>query len=314
MAGDVTQPNDSGGAGAVAPAPRLSLSLSASDREALLILAGVIVVSVGLRFLTYDPVADGDHTRYVKTALFGGAAAAVVWLLMRIQTGARSLIPLLAAAAVLLSGDAVHYVRRLNPITRGGPVQEVQTTFTEDTAARRQWDFEITGSGKARFDQGALVLESPPSSTAYIQGQLGPTPDARVNWWLPVGLAERERSERLSWRATVNRTRGYYVVSEMRRLVIQVVSYGIHITYPDDQNVNQGTEIQHPVGSDGQPHDWEILRDPARIRLLIDGKEIWSATQREALGMIKLGETRVDPEHGGSMRLERASYESFLER
>src|SRR5262249_31589109 len=189
------------GAGAVAPAPRLSLSLSAPDREALLILAGVIVVSVGLRFLTYDPVADGDHTRYVKTALFGGAAAAVGWLLMRTRPGARSLLPLRAPAAVLLSADAVHYGRRLTPIPRGGPVQEVQTTFTEDTAARRQWDFEITGSGKARFDQGALVLESPPSSTAYIQGQLGPSPDARVNWWRPVGPAERERPERLAWPA-----------------------------------------------------------------------------------------------------------------
>ncbi len=295
-------------------AGRLAGLLPAVDRRAVMILAALITLSVGLRLLTWDVIADGGQSRYVKTALFGGASAAVVWILMRVQTGPGSWVPLLAAGLVLFSGDAVHYVRWAHPITRGGPIQVVDTTFADEASARREWDFEMTGGGRVRFEPGAVVLDSPPNSTAYMQGRLGAAPDARINWWLPVGLAERERQERLSWRATIRRTHGYYVVAELRRLLIQVVGYGVHVTYPDEGNVARGQEIPHPLGGDGQPHDWEITRDRHQIRLLIDGREVWSAGQREALGQIKLGETKVDPEHGGSMRVERAAYQSFLER
>ncbi|MDQ3703498.1 MAG: hypothetical protein M3442_21645 [Chloroflexota bacterium] len=289
-------------------------ALPRADRRALAILAALIVASVALRLLTWDVIADGGQSRYVKTALFGGGAAAVVWALMRVQTGPSSWVPLIAAALVLASGDAVHYVRRTNPITRGAPIQSVDVPLTDEATARRQWDFELSGAARVRFEPGAVTLDSPPNSTAYMQGKLGEAPDARINWWLPVGLAERERNERLSWQATIRRTHGYYVVAEVRRLLIQVVNYGIHVTYPDEQNIARGHEIPHPLGSDGQPHEWQIIRDTRQIRLLVDGKEVWAAGQREALGQIKLGETKVDADHGGTMRVQRAVYQSFLER
>jgi hypothetical protein len=138
----------------------------------------------------------------------------------------------------------------------------------------------------------------------------------RVNWWLPVGLAERERTERLTWRASVNRTGAFYVVTELRRLLIQAVSPGLHITYPDpaNRNASRGYDVAHPAGSDGQVHEWQLVRDARQITLSIDGQQVWSAAAHEPFNQVKLGETKRDPEHGGSMRVESVGYASALER
>jgi hypothetical protein len=278
-------------------------------------LAAIVVVSVGLRLATYNPIADGSGTRSIKTALVGGVAACLVWWLVRLQTAPASRLPLVAAVALLLSGDAVHYARLLNPITRGGPVRQFSPSFANEQAARGAWDFETTGAGTITYDAGALRLASPPGATAYVRGRLAPLPDVSENWWLPLGLAERERSEELTWRAAVQRTGGYYVAVEIRDLLIQVVSYGIHITYPDaGAKALRGHEIQHPLGGDGQVHEWRLSRASGQISLSVDGRPVWSAPQAGELDRVQFGETKADPQHGGTMRLEAVTYVARLER
>lgn len=293
---------------------RMLAWLVPADYRQLAMLAVIILVSVALRLLTWDVVADGGFTRYAKTAIFGGFAAAVVWLLIRIQATPASRLPFLAALVVLLSGDAIHYVRLANPITRGGAVVAVNSDFSGEAPARRDFDFETSGNGRVAFEAGAVRLESPPRATAYLLARLGSAPNVAANWWLPVGLAERERTERLSWQATIRRTGPFYVVSEIRNLLVQAVGYGVHITYPDERKQMRGWEIQHPAGTDGQAHDWVIERDTQRISLSIDGKQVWSTMQHEALNQVKLGETKVDAEHGGSMSVQSVRYSSALDR
>jgi hypothetical protein len=275
-------------------------------------LLGIVAVSLALRLLTWNDVADGPWPRYVKVAIFGAFAAATVWLLVRVQTGPRSLVPLLAAVAVLLCGDVIHYVRLANPMSRGGAVLSFTAAFGGELATRRQWDFETAGAGKVLFEPGAFRLESPPNSTAFAIARVGPRPDVRTNWWLPVGLADREQSERLTWRATVARTGDYYVIAELQPLLVQIVAYGVHVTYPDERGTGQGYELQHPVGADGKPHDWELHRDARQITLRIDGQQVWTAPQRGSLNQLKLGETKRDPLHAGTLRVEAATYVSTL--
>lgn len=293
---------------------RLRRLVREAPRRELAVLVAVIAVSLLLRLVTWNELADGLRDRYVKTTIFGAASAAAVWGLMRLQTGAGSWVPILAAAAVLGAGDAVHYVRLANPIVHGGPVLAFNASFADESAARRQWDIETTGGGAVRFDRGAMVLESPAGGTAYVTARLDSTPDARVMWWLPVGLGEREQAERLSWRASVERTGDFYVVTEIRQLLIQVVSYGLHLTYPDERGTARGHEINHPLGGDGQMHEWVLLRNARQISLSIDGKQVWAAPQRQLWNQVKLGETKADAQHGGRMRVEAVSYTSTLER
>jgi hypothetical protein len=278
------------------------------------IVALIILASLAARLLTWDPVADGAQARHVKTALVGALAATAVWCLVRVQTGAGSRLPLIAAVAVLLSGDAIHYVRVLNPIARGGVVQSFAATFDADSALQSGWEIETTGAGKVATNRGILVLESPPGATAHVAARLGTPPDVYVQWWLPVGLAESERTERLKWRARVQRTGSYYVVTELRNLLVQVVGYGLHVTYPDDQGSMRGYEIPHAVGGDGAMHDWELSRDLRELALFVDGQKVWASSPRGALNQLKLGETKADAQHGGRMEVESASYQSTLAR
>ena len=291
----------------------LAAYLGPRDRLLFGLLALVIVVSVLLRLLTWDVVADGGQSRFVKVTLFAAVSAAVVYVLIRLQTAAGSWIPLFCAVALLLAGDAIHYVRRMHPITRGAPVVEVSVPVTDEVTVRRGWDVEL-GGGQARFESGAVVLHSPAGAAAYLNARIPRVPDVATDWWLPAGLADRQRIERLAWRASVDRTGGFYVVCEAARLLIQAVPYGLHITYPDERNDARGHEVQLPAVNDGRVHDWLLVRDSRQITLSFDGRQVWTAPARGELNQMRLGETKRDPAHGGTMRIEAASYALALER
>ena len=272
------------------------------------------VVLVGLRVVTWNEIADGARSRYVKTAIFGGASAMMVWFLVLLQVGAQKRWPVYCAIAVMLAGDAVHYVRLANPIVRGGPVVAFNASFASTTPLDGQWEVETANGGTAKVEGSTAVLTAGPTGTSYILARLPKEPDVRESWWLPLGLATLEREETLSWRAQVDRTGGYLVITEIKQLLIQAVPYGLHITYPDEMKQVKGHEIQTQVTLDGKMHDWEINRNPREIRLRIDGNEIWKARSQGPLGQFKVGETKRDAAHGGSIKVERASYRTVLTR
>jgi hypothetical protein len=279
----------------------------------LILLATLLLVSISLRLATYHPIADGGGSRYLKAVIVGGVAALLVWWLVRLQTAPGSLVPLACAGLVLVSGDAIHYVRLLNPITRGAPLLSFSASFDNEAAVRRQWDIETGGGGAVTFESNAVRLTAPPGASAYLKARLPARPDVRQSWWLPLGLAERERVEEITWKATIQRSEGYLVMFEASPLLIQVVPYGIHITYPDAQKNVRGYEIQHPLGRDAQAHEWRLRRDSRQISLAIDGRQVWSGPQHGEINQIRLGETKRDAEHGGTIRLEAASYVTRLE-
>jgi hypothetical protein len=155
-------------------------------------------------------------------------------------------------------------------------------------------------------------LESPPGGAAYVVARLGDWPSAHRNWLLPTGLLDLPRVERIAWRAAATRAGAFYVVFESRRLLIQLVPTGIHITYPDQGNIARGHELPHPAGSDGRVRDWLLTRDTRDIALALDGQTIWRAPQREALDQVRLGEPKADPQHAGRLRLESVRYTASL--
>ncbi|NCV00560.1 MAG: hypothetical protein EBV53_05155 [Proteobacteria bacterium] len=76
----------------------------------------------------------------------------------------------------------------------------------------------------------------------------------------------------------------------------------------------KGYEIQTQVTLDGKMHDWEIIRNPREIRLRVDGNEIWKSRSQGPLGQLKVGESKRDAAHGGTIKVERASYRTVLMR
>ena len=55
-------------------------------------------------------------------------------------------------------------------------------------------------------------------------------------------------------------------------------------------------------------------RDNRQIALSFDGRQVWSAPSRGELNQVRLGETKRDSAHAGTMRIEAASYALALER
>jgi hypothetical protein len=268
--------------------------------------AALLLACAALRLLTWRPLADGPLAPFAAATLLSAGAAAVVWALFRAQLAAPSWRPLLPAAALLLCADSVHYIRLASPIVRGQPALAWRHTAAEQ--APRHWELSASAGGAARVEDGALLLESPPGATAAARARLGALPDPRRHWWLPLGLESADRVERLEWRARVERTGRYFVVMSVRDLLIQAVEYGVHVTYPDAAGASRGHEIPHPLGADAQPHDWQVTRTRRDITLRLDGQQVWSAPQRGELNQLVLGETRPDPQHGGSLRVEAAAY------
>ena len=279
---------------------------------AIVLVATVILV--GLRVLTWNEIADGARSRYVKTAIFGGASAMMVWFLVLLQVGAQKRWPVYCAVAVMLAGDAVHYVRLANPIVRGGPVTAFNATFASATPLDGQWEVETANGGTAKVDGSTAVLTAGPSGSSYILARLPKEPDIRESWWLPLGLATLEREETLSWRAQIDRTGGYLVVTETGNLLIQAVPYGLHITYPDASKKAAGNEIQTQATLDGKMHDWVLTRGRDELKLTIDGADVWKTSQQGPLRQLKLGETKRDAEHGGTIRVERATFRRQIAR
>ena len=276
--------------------------------------AALVVLAVASRLVTWDPIAHGNRARHVRVTLVGGVAAAAVALGARALIGPTSRAPLLWIAGVVLAADLAHYSRLLHPIARGAPVVTAGADLRDDTALRRTWDVETSGAGTARVTGGALTLESPPGASAFLASRVPSLPDAQRNWLLPVGLLERERTERLAWRAAVHRTGDFYVIAELRRLLIQSVPYGIHVTYPDERDQLRGHEIALSAAADGGPHDWLIERTATQVALSIDGRPVWSAAAREPITQARLGETKRDTAHAGSMRIEQVFFAIALDR
>ena len=222
--------------------------------------------------------------------------------------------PLDAAAAVLLSGDAVHYVRLANPISRGGPVQSFEATFADPAAARRQWYVEEGGTEGAVRARALSCCRRRPAAARSSSPGWKAAPDMGTRWWLPVALAKDEPREELTWRASVHRSGDYLVVTEVANLLIQAVGYGLHVTYPDERGTARGTRCPTPPSWTGAPTTGRSPGTAGRSCSCVDGTRIWAAPQRGPCASSSWARRRSIPSTAGRSASRSRRYASFLER
>lgn len=280
------------------------------------VVGGLLLVSVVLRLVTWSPVADGPHARYVRTVVAGAVSVIAVYALTR-RVAPVGAVPIVASVATLVAVDALHYVRLAHPVSRGAPVVEASARFTGGTAppsGTLAWEVESDRGGRATWTATGLTLEAPALGVAYVRPHVSGLPNVAVQWWLPLGLAVQGRRERLAWRASVERSGPFFVIGEARGLLIQSTAGGLHITYPDAEGAARGHELPAIDPSDGRPRDWLLTRDQSEVSLSIDGRRVWAQPQRGELSQVRLGETKSDPAHGGRLVLESASFEITLDR
>lgn len=317
-----------------------------------IVLLGLCAVSVALRLVTYDRWADGDLVLYALAAAVPVVGAFAAWGLARVQTTPRALLPWFAALLVLVPGDVTHYLRRLHPSTLAGQLEVVLTdefsgpagaagTGRQADAARSpmpaapvglaplttpsspagaapapdRWIVEVKPGASVSVQDGELRIENAPRAVGFV-GLVLPdrSQTSGRQRWQPVGPYRDAAAEWVEWGGAVRRDGAFYVMLDVRRLLLQATAYGLHITYPGrDQKLTE-YHVEFPEVNDGRAHQFRLERNGELARLYVDGGAVWVQPDAGPWEFVRFGETRSDELHGGTLRLTRVQYGRRYER
>ena len=260
---------------------------------------------------TYRVELDGPRAAFLASHLLSLAAAlallaahAAGWWRHR-AAGWRS-VALLAACVALLP-PAVHAARAA---ARGTPVTQTLESPLRYGAVVAP---TLYGSSSLTIDPaaGELALRVPAGSTGFFQVHR-PSLHASIGvlaWAYPRALAHAEHplaTEEVTWRAAVERSNRYFIVLDAEPLLVQVVPWGIIIHV--DRGPGRLAEQTLPlVVENGRVIDWSFSWSGGRGRLGVSGRPVWE-DELPPPRVLRLGETRTDAEHGGTLRLSALRY------
>ena len=290
-------------------------ALPPSDAKLLRLQCVVLVALLAsplVRLATYHPWADGPWVAYTRLVAYGIVGAAAAWLVVRVQTRSRSLLPWLAALGVLAPGDAVHYLR-LAHATTWTPEAVVADSFSSPGAdappAAERWQAVVQPGASATVKDGALQIQGPAHVAGFVDLRLPPRPAPQEGkFWLPLGLYTDTYEESLEWEAQVGRDNAFFIMAQVGDLLLQVASDGLHINYPGLDGQLASFEVPTPLVNDGQPHHYLLERTDGLIRLRLDGSGIWVRPEAGQWAFVRFGETRSDAQHGGTLLLDNVRY------
>ena len=135
-------------------------------------------------------------------------------------------------------------------------------------------------------------------------------------WWLtfpfrsllPKAFDDRSYAESASFDLTIEPAGSFFVVSETENLLVQLNVSGIHVTYRPVGMPAESVEILRDREAVTGQHLWMFRCDPEWITLNVDGFEVFARRSPRPLGFIRIGETRSDELHGGTIRIHRVAY------
>jgi hypothetical protein len=266
---------------------------------------------------THRSGLDGPRGAFLAAHLLSATAALALLALVALPalrsrrgSGRRSGaagwgLALLAAGAALLP-PAVHGARLLNRDIQLARALESPLRYGAVVAPT------LYGSASLEIDPaGELALRVPAGSTGFFQVH---RPDLGAHagplaWAYPRALAHAEHplaTEEVGWRAAVERSNRYFIVLDAEPLLVQVVPWGI-IVHVDRGPGRLAEQTLPLVVENGRPADWSYAWSGGRGRLRVDGRQVWEDAL-PAPRVLRLGETRTDAEHGGTLRLSGLRY------
>jgi hypothetical protein len=269
------------------------------------LLALAIVLA---QLMSYRERIDGAWTPFVVGAAGSASAAALValWCSVTSRTGIAGALLIIA---VTLPGLLIHGTRTLRQarpatlaVAGGGDV-------------RRAFDVTLRGNARLRTDQAppataAISLHAPAGSTGYLELRRERAP---TSWSSPralLGWASESTSEELAWDSAIERDGAFFVLIETDRVLVQLTDRGLSISQQTG-----GSRVDHDVDRrvpQGERNTWTLRRAAGRISLELDGQGIWQGSSGEPFEYIRLGETRTDSMHGGTMHLSGARYRRLV--
>lgn len=288
-------------------------ALSRVDRA----VAALALASTALRLLTYLPYADGSWPQALGAVAFGVALTLLLWLWLRRRLSAASPWPALAALFVLWCGDAVHLLRRTHPLARSEQIVLLREDFSPPapgspgTLDPERWLANTRAGGTVEVADHTLVLRSAPGTAASVDLRLERIEQAALWPWaiLPEALQPVEHAgwleQRLTWTAAAELAGDYYVAVELvpRKVLVQVVPWGLSVTAPDSTGTIVEKSVALPDVGQGATHTWRLEQSPARVAIQIDDTVLWEGPAQGTLGFVRFGDARAAPEHAGSLSI-----------
>jgi hypothetical protein len=246
---------------------------------------------------TYREWVDGPPGVFLLGIVCAAGAGALV-LAWGMTRGAAAALVLVAALAAVLPAPAMHLVRLRD---RHTPLQKEVTAWWDPDSVVRS---TVNGSAAVRAAPDEVTLRVPAGSTGYFE--LQPDLTRSGPWSLPRGLfaaSDRDVGEEVAWRASVEIDQAYFGLFEVNRVIAQLTSWGVLVTAPGPGGEPTGEGVTLPL-ENGAWQDWALRRTPGSLSLLAGERVVWSTTADPgSLRAIKIGETRTDGEHGGTLRL-----------
>lgn len=276
------------------------------------IIASMACVLESASVATYRDYADGPFLPFAANVFALAGASFGAYGAARTRWPFGHTAPVLIALAVALPLPILHAIRLLHPAGRGMPLIDVDPDLRIDPVNNREWTLTLDPGATATAGPDGIDIANLPKSRASLELSL---PD-RPAWWLawplrlllPVSYDERQFAETASFDLTVEPRGAFYVVIETESLLVQIIPAGLHLTYRRSGSTNETVESPHDRSAIAGHHRWEVRRTPDWIAVDIDGTETFARPRPRPLGFIRLGETRSDEYHGGTMRIHDAQY------
>jgi len=224
------------------------------------------------------------------------------------QSDLRSLaIPTALLFCTLVPG-VMHAIRLTNPFLNGRPISEIGATKSNPAMWNEAWEFLAPDTASISIAaDGALKMAIRPWKSASIRTKLAP-PMTVHPLQIPLGLKRAVVHEEIDVTASTHLTGNYLGVVQSNRTRIQIVSYGIKLTVPDNRGDVGSIDIPVTAWADGALHRWQLIGSSSLLTLKLDGSILWQGPQQEQLEPVLIGDAQSDSEHGGSLEVVGARF------
>jgi hypothetical protein len=272
----------------------------------------LIAAAACITLATYRDFADGARNPFTAMIVATTGFAFGMYGVARTRWPFGHRVPIVIALAIALPLPIVHAARLLHPAGRGMPMIALHSDLHTNPTSNRDWALTLDPGATATADPDGILVVNVPKTRASLELLLPTTPV----WWhawplrllLPVSYDDSVIAETASFDLTVEPLGTFYVVFETESLLVQVIPAGLHLTYRPSGSPAETVESPREPGSIRGRHTWQVRRTPEWITVDIDGAETFARPRPRPLGFIRLGETRSDEFHGGTMRIHDAQY------
>ncbi len=276
-----------------------------TDRQAVLFVVGCIVVLATLRIVTWHPLAHGPRPLLLQGLLIAASMALLAAGCTALATK-RGYWAVVIALMAFGWGDLMHYARLVQvsgDVVRRGPEAPLERPVSAELLAT--W-LRVSPGATVKHDGDAIEARLAPGETAFLELPAQPPRNSLLlAGFTPHALQFQIPTLVIEWSATATLQGDFLFLFDAGSWHVQSRPWGLTITTQDRSTGAFTTEDHQFVEQYGEPHQWRVELGPHDATLFRDNVVLWRATNLPSREFVRIGETRSDELHGGTLRIEQ---------